>query len=103
MNFVYLVVESLLLMSSLFALKGINTLVTLSFPVTKTLIFRGHCKQNQIKNSNLFPYFAFTKTSPSFESVFIAFCDNFENAILEFYNATSDKYWGILYLELSIE
>ena len=64
-----MVVESLLLPSNLCALKGINTLTfSISFPVTKIRLFREHCKQN-IKNSTLLPYFACTKTSPSFECV----------------------------------
>lgn len=87
----YLVVESLLC-RAVCALKGINTLMMFSFPVTEKLIFREHCKQN-IRSFTLFPYFAFTKTMSEFtEGDFPDFWDHFKDAILAFYNATSDKY-----------
>lgn len=58
----------------------------------KKLIFREYRKQN-IRSFTLFPYFAFTKTMSEFtEGDFPDFWDHFKDAILAFYNATSDKY-----------
>ena len=62
-----------------------------SFPVTEKLIFREHCKQN-IRSFTLFFISLSQKPCPSLESAFAAFFDQFNDAILAFYNATSDNY-----------